>query len=84
MEFAADLGAEVVRFQAADVASGPEHVARSRRITDLFVGHHPRGGMDRLLRPSPVDQLADHLPDLQIHIVGPGTEPDEAFIPGAP
>jgi two-component system sensor histidine kinase KdpD len=82
LEFAADLGAEILRFQAPDVASGLEHVARSRRITDLFVGHQARGGMDRWLRPSPVDRLVDGLPDLQIHVVGPGTDPGEAFDPG--
>jgi two-component system sensor histidine kinase KdpD len=82
LEFADDLGAEIVRFQAADITSGLEHVAQSRRITDLFVGHQARGGIDRWLRSSTIDHLVDRLPDLQIHIIGPGSEADESIDPG--
>jgi two-component system sensor histidine kinase KdpD len=83
LEFAADLGAEVVRFQAPDVASGIEHVVRARRITDVFIGHMARAGVDRWRRPSTVDQLVERLPDLQVHVVGPGSEPEETTDPSA-
>ncbi len=84
LEFAADLGAEILRFQAADIASGLEHVARSRRITDLFVGHEARSGVNRWLKSSPVDHLVEQLPDLQIHVIGPGSDADEATHAGTP
>jgi len=83
VEFAADLGAEILRFQAADVVSGLEHVARSRRITDLFVGHLAREGVNRWLKSSPIDQLVGQLPDLQIHIIGPGSDVEGGVDSGA-
>jgi two-component system sensor histidine kinase KdpD len=76
LEFAADLGAELVRYEAPDLASGLEHVARSRRVTHLVLGHRPRTGLARLRTPSEVDQLVERLPTLEVHVVGPGTTED--------
>jgi hypothetical protein len=42
-----------------------------------------KGGLDRWLRPSAVDRLVGGLPDVQIHVVGPGTDDGEAPDPGA-
>ena len=74
IDFALDLGAEIVRFEARDVAAGLEHVARSRRISHLVVAHQARGGLDRWLRASPVESLVDRLPAIEVHVVGPGEE----------
>jgi two-component system sensor histidine kinase KdpD len=75
--YAMDLGAEVVRYEAADVVEGVEHVARSRRITHLFMTHRPRGGMLGWSRASLPEVLADRLPELEIHIVSaPPSEAD--------
>jgi len=73
LEFAADLGAEIVRGEAPDLATGLEQVARARRITHLVVAHRPRGKLDRMARPSPVDTLVERLPDLEVHVVGSGS-----------
>ncbi len=84
LEFAADLGAEIVRYEAPDLASGLEHVARSRRVTHLVIGHRPRTGLARLRAGSEVDLLIERLPALEVHIVGPGAEADTHAKPGAP
>jgi two-component system sensor histidine kinase KdpD len=73
--YAIDLGAEVVRFAAPDLVDGLEHVARSRRITHLFMTHKPRTGILRWARSSLPEILAERLPELEIHIVsGPTAE----------
>ena len=48
---AVDLGAEVVRVEAADVAEGLETVARARRATHLVLPLHETSAIDRLRRP---------------------------------
>jgi two-component system sensor histidine kinase KdpD len=79
--YAADLGAEVVHYTAPDLVSGVEHVARSRRVTHLFVGYLPRAGLLGRFRPSPVDILAERLPEVELHLVNavptdaPGARP---------
>jgi two-component system, OmpR family, sensor histidine kinase KdpD len=73
LEFAADLGAEIVRSQAPDLAAGLEELVRSRRITHLVVTHRPRGVFERLARPSPVEALVERLPDIEVHVVGSGS-----------
>jgi two-component system sensor histidine kinase KdpD len=78
LEFAADLGAEVVRYEAPDLASALEHVARSRRITHVVVGHRPRSSLTRLRTPSEIDQLVERLPSLEVHVVGPGPSDERA------
>ena len=68
--YAADLGAEIIRYAAADLVDGLEHVARSRRITHLFLTHRPRSRLLRWARLPLPEILADKLPELEIHIVG--------------
>lgn len=68
---AVDLGADLVRVEAPDVATGVERVARSRRATHLVVPHHEVKGIRRLTERALVDQILDRLPDLEVHTVGP-------------
>lgn len=73
---AVDLGAEVVRLEAPDVASGLEQVAGSHRATHLVLPHHDRaGGLKRLTERPLVDRLLERLPDLELHLVGVGRRP---------
>jgi two-component system sensor histidine kinase KdpD len=73
--YAVDLGAEVVRYAAPDLVEGLEHVARSRRITHLFMTHRSRTGVFRWAHSSLPEVLAERLPELEIHIVsGPAAE----------
>ena len=61
LEFAADLGAELVRYEAPDLAAGLEHVASSRRVTHLVLGHQAAGrtvAPARALRRGPARRAA--------------------------
>jgi two-component system sensor histidine kinase KdpD len=71
LDDAVDLGAEVVRIEAADVVSGLEQVARSHRATHLVLPHREIGGLRRLRERPIVDRLIERLPDVELHIVGP-------------
>ncbi len=73
LEFAADLGAEVVRCEAPDLVTGLEQIVRSRRVTHLIMAHQPRGSLDRWLKSSPIETLMERLPTLEVHIVGRGS-----------
>ena len=68
---AIDLGADVVRVEATDVAEGLESIARTRRATHLVLPLHETSSLDRLRRPPLHEQLIRRLPDLEIHVVGP-------------
>ncbi len=67
---AVDLGAEIVRIEAADVASGVEEAARLRRATHVFLPHHEVQGLRRLVERPLVDRLVASMPDLEVHSVG--------------
>lgn len=66
---AVDLGADVVRVDAEDIASGVEQVARARRATQLVVPHRKLSGIKRLTERSLVDELLERLPDVEVHAV---------------
>lgn len=75
LDDAVDLGADVVRVEAADVVSGLEQVARSHRGTHLVLPHREVGGIKRLRQGSLVDRLIERLPDLELHVIGAGRGP---------
>jgi two-component system, OmpR family, sensor histidine kinase KdpD len=72
---AVDLGAEVVRIDAPDVATGIEQVARVRRATHVVLPHQEITGLQRLRQRSLVDRLIERLPDLEVHVVGAKSVP---------
>jgi two-component system sensor histidine kinase KdpD len=72
---AVDLGAEVVRVEAADVVTGVEQVARSRRASHLVLPHREVTGLKRLRERTLVDRLIERLPDLEVHVVGAKSAP---------
>jgi two-component system, OmpR family, sensor histidine kinase KdpD len=71
LDDAVDLGADVVRVDAADVVTGLELVARSHRATHLVLPHRELGGLKRLRERPLVDRLIERLPDVELHVVGP-------------
>jgi two-component system sensor histidine kinase KdpD len=73
LDDAVDLGAEVVRVEAADTVAGVEQVARSSRVTHLVLPHREVAGLRRLRERPVVDRLIERLPDVEIHLVGPGS-----------
>ena len=71
LDDAVDLGAEVVRVEAADVVSGLEQVARAHRATHLVLPHRELAGLKRLRERPLVDRLIERLPEVELHVVGP-------------
>ena len=70
LDDAVDLGAEVVRVEAADVVAGLEDAARARRATHLVIPHQPQSAVDRVRHRPIVDRLIDEMPDVEVHVVG--------------
>jgi two-component system, OmpR family, sensor histidine kinase KdpD len=66
---AVDLGAQVIRLEASDVAAGVIHAARERGATHVVLPHEERGSLDRLRRPSLADLVLRALPDVEVHVV---------------
>ncbi len=71
LDFADDLGAEVVRREAADRVTGLVGVARDRRVTHIVLAYEERHGL-RLFAKSPVEALIEQLPEIEVHLTGPG------------
>jgi two-component system sensor histidine kinase KdpD len=69
MDYAVDLGAEIIRGEAPDLARGLEEVVRDRRITHLVLVHRPHHGL-HIGRASLADRLLDAVPGLEVHLVG--------------
>jgi two-component system, OmpR family, sensor histidine kinase KdpD len=72
---AVDLGADLVRIQADDLARGIVEVARSHRATHLVLPHRATPRLRRLLEQPLVDRLMQQLPDVEFHLVGPTGPP---------
>lgn len=66
---AIDLGADIVRIEAQDVASGIEQIARARRVTHVVLPHREVRGVRRLVERPLADVLIERLPELEIHVV---------------
>ena len=75
--FATDLGADVIRLSADDLVDGIEEVARSRRITHLFMAYQPGDVFQRIARRTPLEILLERLPTLEIHLVTDRGKPQD-------
>jgi len=71
LDYAVDLGAEIIRGETTDLARGLEEVVRDRRVTHLVLVHRPHRGL-HLGRVSLADYLLDSVPGLEVHLVGAG------------
>ena len=69
VDYATDLGAEMIRGETADLTRGLEEVIRDRRVTHLVLVHRPHRGL-HVGRASLADRLLDAVPGLEIHLVG--------------
>jgi two-component system sensor histidine kinase KdpD len=72
LDYAADLGAEMIRGETADLARGLEEVLRDRRVTHLVLVHRPQRGL-HIGRTSLADRLLDSVAGLEIHLVSGGS-----------
>lgn len=70
LDDAVDLGADVERIDAPDVATGLAQVAQVRRATHLVLPHAEVRGLRRLTQRSVPDRLLEALPDVELHLVG--------------
>ena len=69
VDYAVDLGAEVVRGEASDLARGLAEVIAEQRVSHVVLLHEPRRGLG-LGRASLADRLLDEVPGLEIHLIG--------------
>jgi K+-sensing histidine kinase KdpD len=69
VDYAVDLGAEVVRGEATDLARGLAEVIAEHRVSHVVLAHEPRRGIG-LGRPTLADRLLDAVPGLEIHLIG--------------
>ena len=77
LDYATDLGADVIRVEAPDIASGVVEAVRLRRATRVVLAAAPGPrGLVRLGRPSLLDELLERLPGIELHVV-PAGEPRE-------
>jgi two-component system sensor histidine kinase KdpD len=75
LDDAVDLGADIVRVEAADTASGLEDVARARRATHVVIPYRELGGLKRLTGRPLADTLIERLPEVEVHVVGAKPDP---------
>ena len=69
---AIDLGAELVRLQAPDPATGLGQAIGIRRATHVVIPHQDRTALQRLRQRPLVDLLLERYPDVDVHSVGAG------------
>ncbi len=69
VDYASDLGAEVIHGEARDVVRGIAEVVRAKRVTHLVLVQRRRHGIERLARPSLAARLLEELPEVEIHLV---------------
>ena len=74
LDFAMDLGADVVRVEAKDVLSGLVEIARARRATQVVLPYRDPGGFGGFARRSLADELLRQMPDIDIHLVAAAAE----------
>ncbi|MFI5259174.1 MAG: sensor histidine kinase KdpD [Candidatus Limnocylindrales bacterium] len=70
VDYAVDLGAEVIRGESSDLVKGLAEVLRDHRVTHLVVAHHPRRGVELLGRPSLAERILAAVPGIEVHLVG--------------
>ena len=70
VDYAADLGAEVLRVEASDDFTGVEQVVRDHRVTHVVLVRRRSPGLGRLLRRPLADALLERLPGLEVHLLG--------------
>ncbi len=69
VDYAVDLGADVMRGEASDLVRGLAEVLRDQRVTHLVLAHHPRRGVELLGRPSLAERILAAVPGIEVHLV---------------
>ncbi len=76
VDYAVDLGAEVVRQEAQDLVAGLTAVVRARRVAHVVLVQEQRTVLDRILRSSVADRLLRAAPGVEVHLVAAGDAGD--------
>jgi two-component system sensor histidine kinase KdpD len=74
---AVDLGADIVRLEAPDAASGVEEGIRLRRATHVVIPHQELTGLQRLRERPLVDRVLERFPGVEVISVGSGESAKE-------
>jgi two-component system, OmpR family, sensor histidine kinase KdpD len=72
LDYATDLGAQVIQHPARDLANGLIELGKAMRVTHVVMGRESRRGITRRLGPDLSEQLLDQLPEIEVHLVGEG------------
>ena len=72
LDYATDLGAQVIQHPARDLVAGLVELAKGLRVTHVVLGREGRRGIARRLAPDTTEQLLEQLPEIEVHIVGEG------------
>ena len=67
---AVDLGADVIRVEASDVATGLANVARDRKASHVVLPYRSREGLKRITQRPLSEELIERLPSVKLHLVG--------------
>lgn len=71
LEVAVDLGARTVRLGPGDPVEAVAEAVATTGASHLFVPHAPGGRLERLTHRPLGEQVAERLPDLDVHLVAP-------------
>ena len=72
LDYATDLGAQVVQHPARDLATGLVELGKGMRVTHVVMGRESRRSIAKRLGPDLSEQLLDQLPEIEVHLVGEG------------
>jgi two-component system, OmpR family, sensor histidine kinase KdpD len=78
LDYADDLGAEIIRHEAPDALAGIEQLVHARRVTHVVIARHERHGLVRRSTPLTAETLLERLPEIEVHVVGTGPAGDAA------
>ncbi len=69
LDYADDLGAEIIRVEASQLADGLIEILRRRRATHLLLAHREPRAVAGFRRPSLADEILRALPTVEVHLV---------------
>jgi Osmosensitive K+ channel histidine kinase len=72
---ATDLGADLIRVEASDVATGLANVARDRRASHVVLPYRAREGLRRITERPLSELVMDQLPTVKLHLVAEAAKP---------
>jgi two-component system sensor histidine kinase KdpD len=75
LDYAEDLGAEVIRVTASRTSEGLAEVLRRRRATHLMLPHRETRTVAGFRRPSLAEEILRELPTVEVHLVAEDERP---------